>query len=119
MNGMFLDRKRKDLEALRTQILRSIVDEHEELGGLLSDNGPKDLGDLAADHVSRQNLETLAAQDQRKLRRIGQALQRIQDGRYGICESCGNRIPEGRLEVLPDAFLCLPCQKRLERLGAD
>ena len=38
------------------------------------------------------------------------ALKRMDDGRYGGCERCGNAIEVERLEVLPQAALCLPCQ---------
>jgi RNA polymerase-binding transcription factor DksA len=36
-------------------------------------------------------------------------------GKYGICESCGERIDPARLEILPEATLCLNCQRELER----
>ncbi len=41
-----------------------------------------------------------------------QALRRMSDGTYGVCEGCGGAIPEARLEVRPAARYCVPCQQR-------
>jgi len=43
------------------------------------------------------------------------ALDRLREGTYGICQECGCQIPERRLEVMPTATLCVPCQERRER----
>jgi RNA polymerase-binding transcription factor DksA len=44
------------------------------------------------------------------LAEIDAALQRIELGRYGVCQRCNEAIPRDRLEVLPMASLCMPCQ---------
>jgi DnaK suppressor protein len=49
------------------------------------------------------------------LSRVEDALQRFQDGSYGICEDCARAIEWGRLEVLPHARLCVECAQRRER----
>ena len=51
---------------------------------------------------------TLAAEA--ALSEIDAALQRLEEGSYGICERCGEPIPWQRLEVLPMSRLCTPCQ---------
>ena len=43
------------------------------------------------------------------------AIQRIDDGNYGICERCGNPIEAARLKALPHALLCMDCKRREER----
>jgi endonuclease-3 len=43
------------------------------------------------------------------------ALERLEDGSYGICESCGNPIGKLRLQAAPRATLCMPCKKKQER----
>lgn len=50
----------------------------------------------------------------RELEQIDLALQRIEDKTYGICTSCEEDIAVKRLEVLPYATLCVPCQEELE-----
>ncbi|CAN5269319.1 hypothetical protein BH18ACT5_BH18ACT5_03230 [soil metagenome] len=46
------------------------------------------------------------------LRKVERALGRVEEGTYGICESCGNQIPVARLEVLPYATECVSCARR-------
>ncbi len=43
---------------------------------------------------------------------IERALAKLDEGTYGACDSCGVRIPEGRLEIHPWAVLCVPCASR-------
>ncbi|MEU8606489.1 TraR/DksA C4-type zinc finger protein [Actinoplanes sp. NPDC048791] len=54
----------------------------------------------------------LRAVTRRTLEQITGALTRITDGTYGRCEKCGTSIPAERLQVLPHARLCVPCQQR-------
>lgn len=49
-----------------------------------------------------------------ELRAIEYALARIRAGSYGICRSCGEPIPEERLEAIPETPLCIECQSRAE-----
>jgi DnaK suppressor protein len=46
---------------------------------------------------------------------IDAALARIKDGQYGRCDRCDDPISLERLEILPAAALCMPCQQRAER----
>ena len=48
------------------------------------------------------------------LRDLDAALQRIQDGTYGVCEAAGERIPRGRLRALPWTRYCIECARSLE-----
>ncbi|MEU4680306.1 TraR/DksA C4-type zinc finger protein [Micromonospora sp. NPDC023737] len=43
---------------------------------------------------------------------VTQALKRMSEGSYGVCEGCGQDIPTARLEILPAARHCVPCQQR-------
>ena len=53
-----------------------------------------------------------------RLKAIAAALSRVEEGRYGICEGCGEDIPVDRLKVLPFAAYCVDCQsKRNHRAG--
>lgn len=47
-----------------------------------------------------------------KLKDINSALQKIKKGQYGICERCGKKISQKRLEVFPGARFCLKCEKK-------
>ena len=49
------------------------------------------------------------------IQKIDRALKRIDDGTYGICESCGEPIGKERLKFMPRATLCMTCKQREER----
>ena len=46
-----------------------------------------------------------------RLKDINLALEKIKEGRYGICEKCRKEIPQERLQVYPEARFCLKCKK--------
>ena len=60
-----------------------------------------DLYDLADDERERQFSILLCDRDREKLIQIDEALERIEDGTYGICEECGCKISEKRLKIMP------------------
>ncbi len=68
------------------------------------------------DLIEREKNVALVAQLEGRLARVQAALRSIDKGRYGICERCGIEIPTERLEVRPDATLCMPCQVEVEKL---
>ena len=89
----------------------------EALGGDDSESGdnrapihPAEVGT----HSSEQEftLNRLST-DGDRLERIEAALDRIEQGNYGLCEECGGRIPKARLEVLPDTPYCVKCASTL------
>jgi RNA polymerase-binding protein DksA len=49
------------------------------------------------------------------LKRVDEALDRIENGNYGVCEMCGQSIPEERLRALPYANLCIECRQKEEK----
>ncbi len=67
------------------------------------------------DAYEREKTLALIQTLERKLDSINHALQMARNGTYGICESCGERIDPARLEILPEATLCLDCQRKKER----
>jgi DnaK suppressor protein len=69
--------------------------------------------DTAQDEISSQ----LAEVESRELAHIENALARMQDGEYGVCEVCSKKIPMARLDALPYATMCIECQREIERSG--
>ena len=76
-----------------------------------------DVIDAALDSVQDEISSQLAEVESRELSRIENALQRMRDGEYGVCEGCGCSIPLARLNALPYATLCIKCQRESEREG--
>jgi RNA polymerase-binding transcription factor DksA len=52
---------------------------------------------------------------ERKAEQLEEALERLDDGQYGVCESCGQPIDPERLEVLPGTTLCIKCARKSEQ----
>jgi len=78
-----------------------------------------DLIDAALDSVQDEISSQLAEVESRELARIENALERMRNGQFGVCEGCGCAIPMARLNALPYATHCIKCQRELERLGED
>lgn len=70
---------------------------------------------LQADGTDPEEAHThdaLIAATRQSLEQTSDALRRIDKGSYGDCERCGREIPRERLEALPQARYCVPCQER-------
>ncbi len=81
--------------------------------------GSKDEGrdtyDLASDERDREINFILNDREREKLHAIDEALQRISEKTYGLCESCEGEIQLGRLKILPFSRLCVRCQEENEK----
>ncbi|GAW92602.1 TraR/DksA C4-type zinc finger protein [Calderihabitans maritimus] len=110
-------KSRKETEALikgieESGLDKTLRDSVQELSAY--DNHPADLGDELFERS-----KDLALRDRARLQlqKIDDALQRIEEGRYGYCENCGRPIPEERLEVVPETTLCVNCRRLSEGKG--
>jgi RNA polymerase-binding transcription factor DksA len=54
---------------------------------------------------------------EQRARQLEEALERLEEGDYGICESCGRPIDPERLEILPRTSLCVECARKAEHEG--
>ncbi|WP_246142686.1 TraR/DksA family transcriptional regulator [Nocardioides rubriscoriae] len=89
-----------------------------ELAGLMRDSGDgagQDQADIGASSFERDHELTVLSNERDKLAQIERAVIRIDDGTYGVCESCGNPIGKNRLMAFPRATLCMTCKQREER----
>ncbi|BCJ86050.1 TraR/DksA C4-type zinc finger protein [Effusibacillus dendaii] len=75
------------------------------------DNHPADIGD---ELFERGKDLALRDADSLRLVEIDEALERMEDGTYGICTHCGQEIPYERLEAQPAAEFCITCQEKAE-----
>jgi len=74
-----------------------------------------DEGDRADIERTHEVSILLSARGKERLIEIEEALEKIREGTYGICEECGEEIGGGRLKVMPLATSCVTCQSRLEK----
>lgn len=101
----------EELAKLKEQLERLESVEYESVGysNHMADSATEAF-DQAVDVALKRKVE--ASRDN-----VERALDKLKDGTYGICESCGARIDRARLEALPHARRCLDCQARRERGG--
>jgi RNA polymerase-binding transcription factor DksA len=73
--------------------------------------------DDAQREISAYSQYSLIERKIRELRKVEHLIQRVhKDEDYGLCEECGNPIPAERLLIMPEAGLCVPCQREFEKL---
>ena len=71
--------------------------------------------DAGTDNNDRETALRLASGETQMLNAVAEALQRIEDGTYGVCIDCENKIPVKRLEVFPAAKRCVQCKEAFEK----
>lgn len=112
----FLQSQLKLLEEERATYLHQAETLQAEADSLAADREPGDVqfdeesgeGDTLA--VERERDLALSAQARAAIEDIDRAIEKIHDGTYGKCESCGKHIPKERLKALPQAALCVQCK---------
>lgn len=114
----FLKRQKQKLIELRDTLLNTIDGVASE--SLNSDGGSSSAfgmhqADAGSDAYDRDFALSLLGKEQDALYEINEALKRIDDGTYGICEMSGKRIPEERLDALPFTRYTVESQSRIER----
>jgi DnaK suppressor protein len=72
----------------------------------------KRVGDGTTEAVERLNRVGTARELEAMLRDVERALEKAEEGTYGICDRCGRLIPEARLEARPWSVLCVDCASR-------
>ncbi|MBX9788487.1 MAG: TraR/DksA family transcriptional regulator [Pirellulales bacterium] len=121
--------KKADMKAYRERLLllrsRLRGDVNQLADAALKKNGgegngnlssmPIHMADIGSDNFEQEFTLTLMQSEEETLEAIESALERIEDGTYGLCEECNVKIPKARLNALPYATLCVRCAEQLER----
>jgi DnaK suppressor protein len=76
---------------------------------------PIHMADIGSDNFEQEFTLSLIETDGDILAKIEAALDRVEDGSYGVCEECGTKIPKQRLLALPYATMCVKCASRSEQ----
>lgn len=120
---------KNDLEYFKGLIVRKKEELLSELGYLenssMSATSKDQSGDLSSysyhmadqgtDTMDREMAFSLASREGRYLHHLNEALERIENGTYGICRSCGKEISKTRLEAVPNATQCINCKNAEEK----
>lgn len=113
------------LNKFRSQLLEeqvrlvALIDEHEKereearqsetSADRSPDPGSAEAGSMKFEYEKELSIEKNL---QDLLQKVEHALNRVERGTYGVCESCGDAIPVARLEVLPYATFCVSCAQK-------
>ena len=112
-------RKRGKYEAVRQDLLNQRRALLKEAGISLPDRQDQiispDTTDQAQAEMDRNFLLRLKEREIKLIKKIDQAVERIDNGTFGICRGCGNEIPVQRLKARPVADLCIECKTRQEQ----
>ena len=97
-----IERKRLT-EELELKVIPSAAEEHEG-----SSFGKRD--QTASENLELEKRLALVQHIREQLADMRYALEKLEKGTYGLCDSCGKAIPLARLEAIPQANLCLDCK---------
>ncbi len=110
--ALLIHRKRViqgDVQGLEKEGLKKGSDAAGDLSTL-----PMHLADMGTDSFEQDMSLGLMENETDELQEIDEALERIKDGSFGLCETCKKRIPKERLKAIPYARLCVNCKKKEE-----
>lgn len=111
---------RLEYEQIRQMLLKmraDIVDQLTKKKSSLEEEKTIEIEDLdaIAEDRNREYEYLLTTMDTKKLKQIDDALTKIENKTYGMCEECGEEIPVARLKILPFAKLCIDCASNVEK----
>lgn len=119
-NEDFQARFLKNLTAKREEVeqaLNRLIVSQKAYGNFFSADGLIDNLDHADREISALTFCKLIERKNRELDKIDLLIRRIRhDEEFGLCEKCGERIPEERLFIVPEATLCVPCLREVEKM---
>lgn len=114
-----IDRKEKEyylkiLNREREKLLNNLGYLKEGIGN--SEKGiPTHIGDIGTDEFVRDLDIDISYSEGEILREINEAIKKIENGKYGICENCGKNISKKRLKAIPYARYCIRCKQEMEK----
>lgn len=114
-NDPDLELIRRELVARRERIAKRVgkLAERPERGA--AQGFGKRVGDGTVEAISRLTEIGVGTSLEAGLIRVERALAKIDEGTYGRCDECGERIPEPRLRAMPDAVTCMACSSTRPR----
>ena len=114
MDPTVLEDYRQRLLAQRQQVVQRLFEIEEDLQTLTTEREVTRMDHVQAE-VPEEVLQKLDDQSRHEIEDIERALARLDTGTYGRCIACGRAIPTARLDALPTARRCAPCQARVEQ----
>ncbi|MBI4090972.1 MAG: TraR/DksA C4-type zinc finger protein [Candidatus Komeilibacteria bacterium] len=114
----FLEKQKKLLEARKAQLMRELkmdgvknLHGDNEFDAIFPDFGEKE-DENAAEVAAYEGNLSMEKNLEVSLFNVNKALKKIDEGKYGVCEKCGNMIEPERLRAFPSATACMDCKKK-------
>ena len=105
---------KEKLLAKKTEILDAYS--KNKISGMEADgDGAQDVADKAASSYTKEFLFSLSSAERELIQDLDEALQRLDEKKFGRCTSCGSDLNQRRLEAVPWASLCFVCQEKQEQ----
>ena len=120
-NGLdkeFVEEQRGRLEELRaelTRLVRGLEEDQRDRAEDEEDFTEHDSGDMSQSLFTREMDATVEQVTERRLASVERALEKIEEGTYGLSDESGEQIPKGRLEAAPEAIYTVEEQQRREK----
>ncbi|MFQ5965254.1 MAG: TraR/DksA family transcriptional regulator [Candidatus Scalinduaceae bacterium] len=114
MNKKALNQLKTNLQTRRDYLLKEIklrLKEFKDSGG----HRFTDTADIASNITEEGIAMSVAQGEAREIKQIDFALKRLNNGKYGLCDSCGKKINKERLKAIPSVNLCIKCKEAEER----
>ncbi|AHY46571.1 DnaK suppressor protein [Rubrobacter radiotolerans] len=115
----FIEKQREKLLQLQGELERIIsgMEEDERDRAEEEEDTQLDSGDMSQQIFTREVDATVAGQSAERLEDVKRALEKIDEGTYGVCEDTGEPIPKGRLEAIPEALRTVEAEERRRGRG--
>jgi DnaK suppressor protein len=111
LRRLLVEKRKEILKEIKNDTSRYIKGESKQLVDTALDDGDWSIVDLAEDI----NLKHLSSHRD-DLQKLDEAIRKLNEGTYGICEDCGDEISEKRLNILPYAIYCIECKEKREKI---
>jgi len=118
IDQQFVERQRERLMGLRDELVRireGMAEDERDLGQSEGDLTQHDSGDMSQSMFTREMDASIGEQVERRLGEVDRALQKIEEGTYGLSDESGEPVPRGRLEAVPEAIRTVEEQRRFEQ----
>jgi DnaK suppressor protein len=117
LDSEFIASQKARLEETKNELQRMIegLEEDEEERGEEEGDSQFDSGDMSQAQFTREMDATVSERSERRLEEVNRALEKIEEGTYGVCDDTGEEIPKGRLEAMPEAVVTVEAQQRRGR----
>ncbi len=118
LNQEFIEQQRQRLQEMKAELermVRGLEEDQQFRAEEEEDFTQHDSGDMSQSLFTREMDATVEQTMEKRLESVERALQKVEEGTYGICDDTGEPIPRGRLDAVPEAIYTVEAQQRRER----